>query len=79
MLIYYAGVKGVPSEQTDAARIDGASERHLITKIILPQLKPIIRINVTPVSYTHLQYVNGDQHTAEADPGGSQGAGAGRI
>lgn len=44
MLIYYAGLQGIPKDIIEAARIDGASERKVILKIIIPTLSPIITI-----------------------------------
>ena len=46
-LMYYAGIKGIPEELYEAARIDGASELKLYTRIMLPLLSPIIKVNVT--------------------------------
>ncbi len=47
MLIYYAGLKSIPGELYEAARIDGATNMGIYTKITLPLLSPAIRINVT--------------------------------
>ena len=44
MLIYYAGLQGIPKDIIEAARIDGASERKVILKIIIPTLSPVITI-----------------------------------
>ncbi len=46
-LLYYAGIKGVPEELYEAARIDGAGEWRVLFKITLPLLKPVIIVNVT--------------------------------
>jgi raffinose/stachyose/melibiose transport system permease protein len=46
MLLYYAGLQGIPAELTEAARIDGASESAVIFKIILPNLSPVITITM---------------------------------
>ncbi|MBU9736203.1 carbohydrate ABC transporter permease [Diplocloster agilis] len=69
MLIYYAGVKGIPADQIDAARIDGAADGHLITKIILPQLKPIIRINITLAIVNALKMMETVYLTTNGAPG----------
>ncbi len=42
MLIYLAGLQGIPSSLYDAAAIDGASKRQQFFKITLPMLSPII-------------------------------------
>lgn len=44
MLIYYAGLQGIPKDILEAARIDGANEAKVITKIIIPSLSPVITI-----------------------------------
>ena len=41
MAMYLAGIRGVPDELREAARVDGASEVRIYTEIILPMLKPI--------------------------------------
>lgn len=44
MLIYYAGLQGIPKDIIEAARIDGANEGKVILKIIIPTLSPVITI-----------------------------------
>jgi raffinose/stachyose/melibiose transport system permease protein len=46
-LLYYSGIKGIPAELYEAAKIDGASGLKLYTKITIPLLSPIIRVAVT--------------------------------
>ena len=41
-LILFAAVEGLPKEVIEAARIDGARNRELVFKIIIPLLKPAI-------------------------------------
>ncbi|HEU5139232.1 MAG TPA: sugar ABC transporter permease [Bacillales bacterium] len=41
LAMYLAGLRGIPEEHREAARIDGANERQVYFKVILPQLKPI--------------------------------------
>lgn len=41
MAMYLAGLRGVPDELREAARVDGASEWQLYRRIILPLLAPI--------------------------------------
>jgi multiple sugar transport system permease protein len=43
-LILFAAVEGLPSEVIEAARIDGATNRDLIFKIIIPLLRPGIAV-----------------------------------
>ena len=46
MLLLYAGVKSVPPELKEAAMLDGASNRQVDRYIVLPYIKPILRISV---------------------------------
>lgn len=46
MLLFYAGIKSVPKELIEAAQVDSASSWQINTKIIIPQIKPIIRMCV---------------------------------
>ena len=46
MLLLYAGVKSVPTELREAAMLDGASDAQVNRYIVLPYIKPIIRISV---------------------------------
>ena len=46
MLLLYAGVKSVPQELREAAMIDGATDRQVDRYIVLPLMKPIIRVSV---------------------------------
>ncbi len=46
MLLLYAGVKSVPVELREAAMLDGASDGQVNRYIVLPYIKPIIRISV---------------------------------
>jgi glucose/mannose transport system permease protein len=41
MALYIAGLRGVPDELREAARVDGASEYQIYRRIILPQLRPV--------------------------------------
>jgi len=47
LLIYYAGLKGIPEELFESARIEGAAGVKMHSKITIPVLMPVIRINVT--------------------------------
>lgn len=46
MLLMYAGIKSVPTEYREAAMIDGATETQVNRYIVLPYIKPIIKISV---------------------------------
>ena len=41
LAMYLAGLRGIPDEMREAARMDGASEFHIYRKIILPMMLPI--------------------------------------
>jgi ABC-type sugar transport system permease subunit len=41
MAMYLAGIRGVPEELREAARVDGCSEWQVYTRIVLPLLRPI--------------------------------------
>ncbi|NJL33890.1 MAG: sugar ABC transporter permease, partial [Chloroflexaceae bacterium] len=41
MAMYLAGLRGIPHEIREAARVDGANEWQLFRLVILPQLRPI--------------------------------------
>ncbi|HYF84250.1 MAG TPA: sugar ABC transporter permease [Clostridia bacterium] len=69
MLIYYAGIKGIPEELYEAARIDGASGLKLYTQITIPLLQPVIRINVTLAVIAALKQMETIYLTTNGGPG----------
>ena len=46
MLLLYAGVKSVPTEYREAAKIDGATEGQVNRFIVIPYIKGIIKVSV---------------------------------
>ena len=46
MLLLYAGVKSVPTELREAAMLDGASDAKVNWYIVIPYIKPIIKVSV---------------------------------
>ncbi len=46
MLLMYAGIKGVPPELNEAAMIDGCTEGQVSRYIIIPYIRPILRVCV---------------------------------
>jgi multiple sugar transport system permease protein len=46
-LILLAGLEGIPAEQVEAARIDGASGLRLVRYVILPLMAPVTRVAVS--------------------------------
>lgn len=47
MVIFLAGLQGIPQELYEAARIDGASRWKQFLRITLPLLQPVMLVNVT--------------------------------
>ncbi|HZG77439.1 MAG TPA: sugar ABC transporter permease [Paenibacillus sp.] len=45
-LLYFAGIKGVSKDLYEAAMLDGATQWQLNTRIVLPLLVPVIRVNL---------------------------------
>jgi multiple sugar transport system permease protein len=58
MLIYLAGLQGVPSELYDAAKVDGANPFTAFFKITLPMLSPVIFFNLVMGVIGSLQVFN---------------------
>ena len=46
MLLMYAGIKGVPYDLTEAAMLDGATPAQVNRYIIIPYIRPILRVSV---------------------------------
>ena len=46
MLLMYAGIKSVPPELMEAGMLDGCTEWQLNRYIVIPYIKPILRISV---------------------------------
>jgi raffinose/stachyose/melibiose transport system permease protein len=46
MLLMYAGIKSISTDIIEAARIDGATQWQISKSIIIPMIKPVIRICV---------------------------------
>ena len=45
MIIYLAGIKGIPYSIYEAAEIDGAKAYQQFARITLPLIKPIVILN----------------------------------
>jgi ABC-type sugar transport system permease subunit len=56
MIVYLAGLKGIPTELYDAARIDGAGAAAQIRHITIPMLSPVIFYTVVLATVEVLQY-----------------------
>lgn len=46
MILYLAGLQGIPPELEDAARVDGASPARVLWDVTLPLLGPTIRVSI---------------------------------
>lgn len=46
MLLMYAGVKSVPTDLREAAKLDGATNGQVNRYIVIPYIKPIIKVSV---------------------------------
>ncbi|MDO5425196.1 MAG: sugar ABC transporter permease [Eubacteriales bacterium] len=44
MIILYAGLKAIPDQYVEAAKLDGANAVQLVTRIILPMLRDILKV-----------------------------------
>jgi alpha-glucoside transport system permease protein len=55
MVVLSAGLKGIPAELLESARIDGASERQAFRLVTLPLLAPTIAVVVTTMAITALK------------------------
>jgi alpha-glucoside transport system permease protein len=55
LVILSAGLKGLPGELLEAARIDGATEWQVFRRIIVPLLGPTIAVVTTTMAITALK------------------------
>ena len=55
LVIFSSAIKAVPTELTEAARIDGANEAQVFWKVTLPQIGPTIAVVVTTLVITVLK------------------------
>jgi alpha-glucoside transport system permease protein len=55
MVILSAGLKGIPGELLEAARIDGANELQTFRRIVLPLLAPTLTVVITTMIITSLK------------------------
>ncbi|WEK55061.1 MAG: sugar ABC transporter permease [Candidatus Cohnella colombiensis] len=46
LLLYYAGLQGIPKDIYEAAELDGAGRISLYTKVVIPLLRPMMRVAV---------------------------------
>jgi ABC-type sugar transport system permease subunit len=55
MVVLSAAIKGVPSELSEAARVDGASEPQVFWRVVLPQVVGTIVVVITTLTITVLK------------------------
>ena len=55
MVVLSAAIKGVPTEMTEAARIDGASERQIFFKITIPSIRGALLVVYTTIAIAVLK------------------------
>ena len=55
MMVYLAGIKGIPKDLYEAADIDGAVGRHKFFNVTLPMLSPVVLFNVVIAIITSFQ------------------------
>lgn len=55
LLLYYAGLQGIPRELFEAGKIDGAGTIQLYTKVVIPLLSPMARVAITIAVITCLK------------------------
>lgn len=71
MLIYYTGIKNIDPVLYEAAAIDGATQIQTFFKITLPQMKPVIQVNVTMAVISALKQMETVDLLTNGGPGNS--------
>ena len=69
MMMYLAGLQGIPSELSEAAQIDGANAWQRFINVTIPSISPIIFYNVLTALITHLQVINPALALTDGGPG----------
>jgi glucose/mannose transport system permease protein len=69
MAMYLAGLRGIPEELREAARVDGASEFQIYRSIILPLLQPITLSAVIILGHISLKIFDLTASMTKAGPG----------
>lgn len=55
MAMFLAGLRGIPEELREAARVDGATERQIYRRIIIPLLRPVMVSVMVILGYISLK------------------------
>ena len=69
ILIYYAGIKGLPKEIMEAAKVDGANRHQLLFHVTLPLLRPVITVNLTVALISSFKQMETIYLTTNGGPG----------
>ncbi|HEX9043611.1 MAG TPA: sugar ABC transporter permease [Candidatus Limnocylindrales bacterium] len=69
MALYLAGLRGIPDELREAARVDGASEWQVFRRVILPLLTPVTVTSVIILGHISLKIYDLQQAMTKAGPG----------
>lgn len=69
ILIYYAGIKGLPREIMEAARVDGANRRQMLFHVTLPLLRPVLAVNLTIALISSFKQMETVYLTTNGGPG----------
>jgi glucose/mannose transport system permease protein len=69
MAMFLAGLRGIPDEIREAARIDGASERQVYRHILIPLLRPVLLSVVVLLGYVSLKIFDLIFVTTRGGPG----------
>lgn len=72
-LIFLAGLQAIPTELFEAARVDGASSRQTLFRVLVPQLRPVILFAVITSTINGLQIFTESQVLFYSDDPGTTG------
>ncbi|TLS40605.1 sugar ABC transporter permease [Streptomyces montanus] len=72
-LIFLAGLQAIPTELFEAARVDGASSRQTLFRVVVPQLRPVILFAVITSTINGLQIFTESQVLFYSDDPGTTG------
>ena len=71
MVIFLAGLQGVPEDILEAARIDGASSRQIFWRVKMPMIVPSLMINLVNNTKTGITAFDIVMGTTAGGPGGA--------
>ncbi|MDC7230674.1 MAG: sugar ABC transporter permease [Sphaerochaetaceae bacterium] len=70
-IMQYSAIKSIPPELFESARLDGASSRQVFAHITLPQLKPMLLINLVLISIYSINTYDSIYSLTRGGPGNS--------